>query len=604
MTDAPDPAATWTLGLVFSDESAWWDEFHRCRDRLREFAGEDSDSPVSPVPVTTESGESTAATALDTVDGLVCRVERLLLFARLSREQSDVAEDWTDALSAARSLYTEAKTATCSLRAVVRSGDSDLPETFAVYDAVAATDTGTVCGPEAARAVQTLAERRSPAARTYDARVKPDLDYDPPTVTGPTGDRVEIAKRRNRARIMKTADRETRRTTHESFVAALAESRHTLARAYVDSVERAVSVADLRSYDDPLDGALRQPTASLVGPRSTVGRETFDTLLSAVESHVHVLGDDLRQKRATLGYEEIRPWDLRVPYETAYTEQLSRSTIRAFVVDSLAPLGTAYCDRVRRLFEEGRVRVQNRPSTYQFGSPRTGPFVAFGYGEEFRDFVLPTFLLAHQLGHAVSQSLAREQSESHLGQPPRQLAEIASSVHEFLLVDHLTEPSRPDALRARAAQVGLERLRQSTFLSAEPLRFTQRVFDEVAAGRKPDAAWLDDTYREIVETYAEPVERTPEGRSQWTTWKHHDDHVAPFDELLGTTVAAGLLSDGVARACYEQILRAGSREPTGALLDAARAEIDGDDLGCRAATDRYEQLLATLRDTGRAKPPD
>lgn len=90
--------------------------------------------------------------------------------------------------------------------------------------------------------------------------------------------------------------------------------------------------------------------------------------------------------------------ELRFPYDAG----------RAAVVESVAPMGKAYQDMVRKgLYEERWVDVfpnrGKRSGAYSGGAHETLPFILLNY----EDTIVGVTTLAHEVGHSAHSALAR-----------------------------------------------------------------------------------------------------------------------------------------------------------------------------------------------------
>jgi oligoendopeptidase F len=121
------------------------------------------------------------------------------------------------------------------------------------------------------------------------------------------------------------------------------------------------------------------------------------------------------------------------------------------VLESFADLDPALADRARVFFERPWIDALPRPGTqsgaYSHSVTSTRhPYVFMNFMGERRDVLT----LAHELGHAVHQTLAAPQG-TLLADTPLTLAETASIFAEALLFDRLLIEATPEDRRALLA---------------------------------------------------------------------------------------------------------------------------------------------------------
>lgn len=230
-------------------------------------------------------------------------------------------------------------------------------------------------------------------------------------------------------------------------------------------------------------------------------------------------------KARAMGKTALDHWDRNAPIESTPPRAYDWRQGREVVLDSFGTLGGDFADRAARFFDRPWIDAQARPGKQSgaYCHPVTAtrhPYVFMNWMGERRDVLT----LAHELGHAVHNTLAAEQG-TLLADTPLTLAETASIFAEGLTFDRLlaeAPESEQRGLLAGRIEDGLNTVvRQIAFH-----RFETRFHDERSAGEvSPDrinALWLE----EMGASLGPAVTLNP-GYETWWSYVSHFFH-SPF----------------------------------------------------------------------------
>lgn len=230
-------------------------------------------------------------------------------------------------------------------------------------------------------------------------------------------------------------------------------------------------------------------------------------------------------KAKAMGKATLDHWDRNAPIEGTPPRVFDWREGRRIVLDSFGALGGDFADRAARFFDRPWIDAQARPGKQSgaYCHPVTAtrhPYVFMNWMGERRDVLT----LAHELGHAVHNTLAAEQG-TLLADTPLTLAETASIFAEGLTFDRLlaeAPESEQRGLLAGRIEDGLNTVvRQIAFH-----RFETRFHDERSAGEvSPDrmsTLWLE----EMGASLGPAVTLNP-GYETWWSYVSHFFH-SPF----------------------------------------------------------------------------
>jgi oligoendopeptidase F len=246
---------------------------------------------------------------------------------------------------------------------------------------------------------------------------------------------------------------------------------------------------------------------------------------SVVEHYPSISHRYYALKARLMGKTALDHWDRNAPLASGEQRRYGWSEAKAIVLEAYAGLSPVFADQARRFFEEPWIDARPRPgkSSGAYSHPVTPdrhPYVFLNYMGERRDVLT----LAHELGHAVHQTLAAPLG-TLLADTPLTLAETASIFGEGLVFERLLAEASPSTRRALLAgkiEDGLNTVvRQIAFHRFETRFHAERRHGELAA-RDLSAIWL-----EVMGESLGPAVRLNAGYEVYWAYVSHFVH-APF----------------------------------------------------------------------------
>ncbi len=309
-----------------------------------------------------------------------------------------------------------------------------------------------------------------------------------------------------------------------------------------------------RKYEDP---------AASRHLANEVDKDAVDAMAEAVaESYGTLSHRYYTLKAKILGKKQLDFWDRNAPLTEDVQKLYSWEEAKGIVLSSFAQMGPDFETRAKTFFDNPWIDAQPRAgkSSGAYAHPVTAnrhPYVMLNFTGDRREVLT----LAHELGHAVHQTLAAPLG-SILADTPLTLAETASIFAEGLVFEHLVAQASIEekkALLAGKIEDGLNSvIRQIAFHRFEERFHAARANGEVSID-EINAIWLD-----IMGESLGPAIKLNEGYEYWWAYVSHFVH-APFyvyayafGDLLVSALAEKRREDPAAfTPVYEALLGAG-----------------------------------------------
>jgi oligoendopeptidase F len=354
-------------------------------------------------------------------------------------------------------------------------------------------------------------------------------------------------------------DRETRKAAAGAITEALEPGLRT--RAYVfNTLLQDKSISDrLRSYDHWL------ATRNLSNEASD---ESVAALVEAVMGRYEVPQRWYRTKAKLLGVERLADYD-RAAAISAADEEVEWPRGRELVVSSFASFSETAADIAEGFFE-GRF-IDAPPDPNKRGGafsastvPSVHPYVMLNYTGKRRDVLT----LAHELGHGLHQTLAREQGIFHQD-TPLTVAETASVFAEEVVFGRLLADTEDPASRLGLLAEAVEGSIATVFRQVAMNQFEDRVHTT----RRGEGELAPERFGELwaetqTELLGDSVELTDGYRSWWSYVPHFIGspgyvYAYAFGQLLALSVYRLYTEKGeeIVPAYLDMLRAGGSRSP-------------------------------------------
>ncbi len=382
------------------------------------------------------------------------------------------------------------------------------------------------------------------------------------------GETVDLGEEEVLARLY-SPDREARRAASVALTAGLRANAGPLAFIFNTLVQDKAVSDRLRDYAAPIDA--RNLDNEIAGP-------SVDALLSACVEHYPLVARYYRLKASLLGLDRLEDYDRYAPLPGG-ERSIAFEDAKNLVLEAYGDFCPELADIARRFFDERWIDAELRPGKRggAFSAstlPSVHPYVLLNYTGNQRDVMT----VAHELGHAVHQTLAAGQGLFEQD-TPLTTAETASVFGEMLVFRRLMKLESDPKARLALLCGKLEDAFATVFRQVCMTRFEESLHAARRHEGELARARIDELWLEANRPMFGDSVHLSDAYGCWWLYIPHFVHspfycyAYAFGELLVLALLRCYDEQGEAFVPrYLELLRAGGSQPPDALL--ARLDLD------------------------------
>jgi len=338
--------------------------------------------------------------------------------------------------------------------------------------------------------ILSLAGPTNQAPRTvYEELSTADIQF--PTVAFSDGQSVKLAPGAYAALLERNRNQSDRAKAAEAHLGTYGANAATYAAIYKGVLERDWFVAQARNFPNTLESALFG---------NAIPSAVVENLIAATRAGTAPLQRYIRLRQKLLGLQQYHTYDNFQPLFVT-DKKYPYADARALVLDSIAPLGTAYGERFRRFVQGGRIDVYEsegkRAGAYSAGVYGVGPYLLLNHN----DTLDAMFTLAHEAGHALHTVLSYEQQPFATADYTIFVAEVASTTNERFLLEHLLQTTTDAKERFLLLQHAADQIMQTFYTQVMFADFELQAHRLVERGQPLTAEVLNRLYLQLLRDY-------------------------------------------------------------------------------------------------------
>ena len=328
------------------------------------------------------------------------------------------------------------------------------------------------------------------AHESYRILSNADLPY--PTIKLSGGNRIRLDPT-HYALYRISPVRQDRKKVFETFFSTLQAFCRTFGTQLYGEIKKNVFYKNVRKYKSCLEYSL---------DRNNIPVSVYETLLENVNQHLNTLHRYFDLRKKLLRVEQLKYYDTYPSLVPTIERTYTFSEAETLIKESLTVLGEEYMTALERSFSDRWIDVYptvgKKSGAYMEGIAYDAhPYILMNYKGKFSD----VSTLAHELGHAMHSFFSNKYQSYVNSHYPVFLAEVASTVNEALLMNHmLAHTDNPD-MRLSLLGEALEGFRGTLFRQTQFAEYELAIHKKVEAGESLTGEEFTDIYLNIFRKY-------------------------------------------------------------------------------------------------------
>ena len=485
-----DPTSVWDLTLLYRDEAAWRtakDHIAAEIPKIQRFQGHLGDSA------------GTLREAMDFISGLHKEFDRLAVYTSLKRDVNTRDSAALKLNQEADLLGTEFSRATsfvnpellavgeAKLRGFLAADPGLAPFRFPIMEALRAAPH--TLGTEAEGVLSASGLITDAPASLYGILSNADIAW--PTIKLSTGIEVRLDKA-GYTKWRAAPNRADRQAVFEAFWKVIRAYERTFGVALYSQVKTDWFGASVRNYPSSL-------AAALAG--DDIPEAVYRTLVSEANANLGTLHRYFKLRGRMLEIPDLHYWDIYPPI-VKLDKSFPLSAGKQLALAAVQPLGSDYVARfsasLNGRFTDYYPRPGKTSGAYENGAAYdVHPFVLMNYNDDYES----VSTAIHEWGHGLHSVLANQAQPYPTSQYSIFVAEIASTLNETLLLDHMLKVADSDAEKLYYLGSALENLRATFFRQTMFAEFELATHEKVEKGESLTGDQLTQIYGDLLRRY-------------------------------------------------------------------------------------------------------
>lgn len=312
-----------------------------------------------------------------------------------------------------------------------------------------------------------------------------------PIIKNEEDEEVELTKGRY-IQFMESSNRRVRQEAFNALYNTYKGLKNTYAATLNANVKKNIFFANVRKYPSALEASLFE---------DNVSAEVYNQLISTIHKNIDLMHRYVAIRKKLLGLTELHMYDLYTPIVKETKIKVTYDKAKQQVLEGLAPLGEEYGALLQKAYTSRWIDVyENEGKTsgaYSWGSYGTSPYILLNYQDNVNDM----FTLAHELGHSLHSYYSHENQPYVYSSYKIFVAEVASTLNEALLMDHLLKITTDKNEKLYYLNYYLEQFRTTVYRQAMFAEFEKLIHQQVEKGEALTADLLNKLYRDLNVTY-------------------------------------------------------------------------------------------------------
>ncbi|KIL45371.1 oligoendopeptidase F [Jeotgalibacillus soli] len=429
-----------------------------------------------------------------------------------------------------------------------------------------------------------LGEAFSSPSNTFGMLNNADIKFG--EVTNDDGTKVELT-RGMYSKLIEDDDRRKRKEAYKAYYKPYLQLKNSIASTLAGAIKNNVTLSKIRNYPSALE-------KGLFGDK--VSKEVYDNLIATTKRKISPLHRYAEIRKAKLGLKELRQYDLSTPLVKGVKQDIPYDEAYAMMLKALAPLGAEYVTILKKFKEERYIDVREtagkRSGAYNLGLYGVHPFILLNHHDDLNSL----FTLVHEMGHAMHSHFSAENQPRITAGYSIFVAEVASTVNEVLLINHLLNNTHDLNVRNHLLNHFIDQFKGTFFTQVMFAEFEKTTHEFSESGTPLNAEVFSKLYESLFrQYYGDEIVFDDEVKYGWSRIPHFYRPFYVYKYATGFAAAihiAEKILDGDKKTLntYHEFLKSGSTDYPLELLKKTGVDLSTPE-PIENALKKFEQLV-------------
>jgi oligoendopeptidase F len=360
-----------------------------------------------------------------------------------------------------------------------------------------------------------------------------DLTF--PKIRDDQENEVEVTKG-NFIKLMQNRNRRVRYEAFQALYGTYQKLENTFASALNAAIKRDIFYASVRRHQSARSAALFA---------DHIPSAVYDSLVQTVRSNLGEMHRYMKLRKKILGLDQLYMYDIYVPLAEDVKWVIPFPDAVAMLKNGVAVMGDSYLEILSRGLGSRWVDLYERKGktggAYCDSIYGVHPFLLLNYQNNLDS----AFTLAHEMGHALHFYYSSQEQPFIYSHPAIFTAEVASTVHESLLMEHLLQTTSDRDERDKKIYLlnyYLEIFRGTLLRQTMFAEFEKIIHEKAENGEALTSYFLKEAYHELNTAYhGEGMVVDAEIDMEWARIPHFYDAFYVYKYATGLSAAVSLV---------------------------------------------------------------
>lgn len=312
-----------------------------------------------------------------------------------------------------------------------------------------------------------------------------------PTIEDEHGNQVQITHGRF-IQFLESTNQRVRRDAFKGVYNTYKAHQNMLASTFSANIKQFAFFARMRQYESAMVAALSS---------NHIPTSVYDTLINTVHKHLPLMHDYVSLRKQLLQVDELHMYDLYTPIVQDIDMQITYEEAWDTIIEALAPMGEEYVNLLKEGRENRWIDVYEnegkRSGAYSWGAYGTHPYILLNHANNVNSM----FTLAHEMGHALHTHYSNNNQPYVYAGYTIFVAEVASTVNESLLMQHLLKKAKDKKEKAYLINYFMEQFRGTIYRQTMFAEFEKIMHSKQQEGIALTVDTISSEYYNLVKQY-------------------------------------------------------------------------------------------------------